>query len=319
MGAVTVRRGLVLGGGGVLGSAWTVGALSALERQIGLDAREFDMFVGVSAGAVTSALLACGVDVATMLRHQRGTPLPGDIATDYDDSTLAGPDGRPPKPQWGIGSPALIAAAARRPGQVPPLAVLSGAMPIGRASLNPVRKLVAGVCPDNWARHPSAWIVAMDYATGHRTVFGRPGDPVASLPDAVAASCAIPGWFAPVEIGGRRYVDGGMYSNTSVDLLAGQGLDEVFVLAPMVSFQLDEPEGVRAKLERRWRRAVTRRVEREAEKVRVSGAAVTILGPGPEDLVAMGANLMDPTRKLDVVETAIRTATSALRHAGVRE
>ncbi len=75
--------------------------------------------------------------------------------------------------------------------------------------------------------------MALDYETGRRVVFGAPGAPAAGLSDAVLASCAIPGWFEPVTIGGHRYVDGGMWSATNVDLLAEAGLDEIFVLAPM--------------------------------------------------------------------------------------
>jgi NTE family protein len=152
----------------------------------------------------------------------------------------------------------------------------------------------------------------MDYDSGKRVPFGAPGARSAALPDAVAASCAIPGWFAPVEIGDRRYVDGGMCSTTSLDLLARRDLDEVYVVAPMVSFAYDEPTGV-ARFERRVRRALTRRLMREAEKVRASGTHVTMLGPGPEDLVAIGANLMDPARRQSVLETSLRTSAAALR------
>ena len=45
------RWGLVLGGGGVLGGAWMVGALTALEQVHGVDARDAELIVG-SAGAV---------------------------------------------------------------------------------------------------------------------------------------------------------------------------------------------------------------------------------------------------------------------------
>ena len=48
------RRGLVLGGGGVLGAAWMVGALSALQDELGVDVREFDEVVGTSAGSVVA-------------------------------------------------------------------------------------------------------------------------------------------------------------------------------------------------------------------------------------------------------------------------
>ncbi len=151
----------------------------------------------------------------------------------------------------------------------------------------------------------------MDYDSGKRVAFGREGAPGAPLPVAVTASCAIPGWYAPIEINGRRYVDGGACSSTSLDLLAGHGLDEVYVIAPMVSFAYDAPAGVAAKLERRVRRAITRRLLREAEKVQAGGTRVTMLGPGPEDLEAIGANLMDASRRDAVLATSLRTSAEA--------
>ena len=61
------RRGLVLGGGGVLGAAWMVGALQALQDQSGLDVRDFDAFVGTSAGSILAALLGAGVSVTDLV------------------------------------------------------------------------------------------------------------------------------------------------------------------------------------------------------------------------------------------------------------
>jgi NTE family protein len=165
----------------------------------------------------------------------------------------------------------------------------------------------------SWAPHPSVWVVAMDYDSGKRVAFGRAGAPPARIDEAVMASCAIPGWYAPITIGGRRYVDGGACSSTSVDLFAGQGLDEVFVVAPMVSFAYDAPAGMAARLERRVRRAITRRLLREAEKVQAAGTRVTMLGPGPEDLEAIGGNLMDASRRDAVLEVSLRTSAEALR------
>ena len=60
----------MLGGGGVLGAAWMVGALTALEAELGVDVREFDEFVGTSAGSVLAGLLGAGVSVADLLTHQ---------------------------------------------------------------------------------------------------------------------------------------------------------------------------------------------------------------------------------------------------------
>ena len=156
-------------------------------------------------------------------------------------------------------------------------------------------------------------LAGMDIGESRRVPFGKAGAPVAPLASAVMASCAIPSWFQPVEIDGHKYVDGGACSATNVDLLAEMGLDEVYVLAPMVSFAVDRPSNMIARLERRWRVSVTRRCLAEAEKVRDRGASVVLLGPGPEDLEAMGGNVMDVTRRLDVLETSLRTSVEALR------
>ena len=318
-----VRRGLVLGAGGVLGFTWMIGALRALEAEVGFDARDVEVCVGTSAGSVLAALLGCGVGTDVALRHQQRIPLPADpdISWDYDrDSGGA----LPPRPGLGLGSPRLLLAAARHPRRVPVLAAASAVLPRGRGTLVPLHRMVQRVSATlpadrdrpAWPVRPSTWVVAMDYGAGTRAVFGRAGAPAATLADAVTASCAIPGWYAPRVIDGRRFVVGGTLSATSLDLLAGLGLDEVYVLAPMASFAYDSPRSPAALAERRWRRVVNRRVLADAVAVRESGTAVTVLGPGPEDLAAIGANLMNPRRRQAVLDTALRTSAEALRGSG---
>ena len=305
------RRGLVLGAGGVLGASWTIGALAALEQTTGWDPREAEVVIGTSAGSVLAAFLGCGVSVPQLLNHQRGIVAPGDPVIEYDvDSTAA----LPQLPKIGLGSARLLATVARHPRKVTPLGALAGIAPKGRTSIEPVGALVESIAPrGSWATHPDTWIVAMDYDTGRRVPFGRAGSPEAGLSDAVMASCAIPGWYSPVEIDGRRYVDGGACSPTSVDLVIPLELDEVFVLSPMTSFDYDAPSSRIAKVERRFRRVVTRRLIKEAVKVRRSGTAVVMLGPGAEDLEAIGANLMDARRRTRVLETSLRTSAETLK------
>ncbi len=69
------RRGLVLGGGGILGAAWMVGALKALEDVHGFDPRTADYIVGTSAGSVLTALLGAGVSVDHLVDHQHGNSI----------------------------------------------------------------------------------------------------------------------------------------------------------------------------------------------------------------------------------------------------
>jgi NTE family protein len=307
------RRGLVLGAGGVLGAAWTIGALAAVQQEYGWDPTEAEVLIGTSAGSVLAAFLGCGISVDQLVNHQRGIALPGDPEISYDPDRDGG-GALPPRPKLRIGSPRGALSSALRPWKVTPMGALSTVLPQGRGSLAPIGQLVAAVAPDGaWATHPRTWVVAMDYDTGRRVPFGRPGAPPAALRDAVMASCAIPGWYAPVSIGGRRYVDGGACSPTSIDLVARLELDEVVVLSPMSSLRYDRPTAVAAKIERRFRRLSTKRVLGEVKKVAATGTKVTLLGPGAEDLAVIGANMMDPRRREEVLETSMRTSTAALR------
>jgi NTE family protein len=289
-----------------------IGALSVCEERLDWDARDAEVIIGTSAGSIVGALLASGIGVTSLLNHQRGTPGPDDPVIEFDHDQASG-GALPPRPRWGIGSSALLARAALRPRRFPPLAAFSAILPHGRGTLASVGDLIdAVVPPGEWAPHPALWVITMDYDRGKRVAFGRPGAPPAPLDLAIMAACAIPGWYAPVVIGGRRYIDGGVCSPASLDLLAGWGLDEILVLAPMVSFEFDDPPTLVGRLERRFRRAVTKRLLREAAKVRRRGSKVTMLGPGRADLEAIGVNLMDPSRRRTVLETSIRTTAEAL-------
>jgi NTE family protein len=310
--AARPRRGIVLGAGGVLGAAWSVGALCAIEEVAGLDPRSAEVLLGTSAGSVLAALLAAGIPAPALRDHQRGVPVPGGVTIDWDHDRDTG-GALPVRPRLAPGSPDLLRHGALHPRRVRPLVTLAGLLPRGVGSLEPLARAVSSVFPGpEWPRD-GLGIVALDYRTGRRVVFGWPGAPPATLAEAVTASCAIPGWYAPVVIGGRDYVDGGPMSSTSADLLAGQPLEEVYVLAPTASFRFDRPAAVPARLERRWRRRVAANLLREARQVEAGGTRVVLLTPGPEDLAAIGSNLMDATRRLHVLETSLRTSGAVLR------
>jgi NTE family protein len=162
-----------------------------------------------------------------------------------------------------------------------------------------------------WPRRQT-WIMAVDYESGRRIGFGRPGAPPACLPDAVVASCSIPGWYQPKVIGERRYVDGGVRSSTSLDLVGRTGVDDVYVLAPMASYASDAPRHPALRAERFVRQLITRALAREVSSVRASGATVTVITPGPEDLAAMGPNLMDHARRQQVLEQSLLTSRARI-------
>ena len=96
--------------------------------------------------------------------------------------------------------------------------------------------MIAGRLPDHSWPDRALAVVAVDAHSGEPRVFDR--DSGVDLIDAVAASCAVPGIWPPVTIGGRRYIDGGVRSAVNADLAAGYG--RVLILVPMADPALDE-------------------------------------------------------------------------------
>ncbi|MER6102890.1 patatin-like phospholipase family protein [Streptomyces sp. NPDC001832] len=309
------RRGLVLGAGGSLGAAWTIGALCALEDAYGWDPRTADVILGTSAGAIVGSMLALGARPRDLRDHQRGEAVqsgPFDqVHVDYD--TWVG-GALPHLPRPGIGSVKLLGSLARHPHRMPFTTLLAACAPPGRGSLSGVHDLFRQLgMTDRWSANTALRVVAVDLDSGTRVLFGTTDAPRTGLASAVTASCALPAWFEPVPINGRRYVDGCAWSDTNLDLLAGEELDEVFVLAPTSARRMDHPRGILARVERRLRGIATRRLLHEAQLVREAGTRVRLIVPGPKDLAAMGANLMDPQQRLNVLETSLQTTAAALR------
>lgn len=321
----TPRIGLVLGGGGILGGAWLIGSLYALAERSGFEPASADYVVGTSAGSVVAALTAEGMPPWFLVHHQRGGDVEGMTDTfgqpipSADDGArrLLSWTGQLPRPI--LGSPALALRTALHPWRYPPAAAMTGWVGRGFLSTDEVRRLVATVVPHGWSHHPHLWIVALDYARGKRVVFGQDGSPPAELWEAVTASCAIPGLYRPVKIGTRTYVDGGVWSPSNLDLLAPTDVDIVIAMNPMSSLQPGLPTTVAERFERGLRSAFGRRLGREARRLRDKGVKLLLVQPGRDDLNAMGLNLMDPSRRVEVLETAIETTSERLREPDAEE
>ncbi len=104
---------------------------------------------------------------------------------------------------------APLALATTSPAGAVARAAALAAAPRGKRSMPGLGRLVdeAGAEFDGRLR-----IAAVNRKSGKRVMFGAPGAPPATVAQAVLASCAIPWVFAPVEIDGREYVDGGVWS-----------------------------------------------------------------------------------------------------------
>lgn len=302
------RIGLVLGAGGTVGQAYQAGVLAAIEQDLGWDPREADVIVGTSAGSITGALLRLGVPAADLAAWAVEAPLSADGRPLED---LLGGERphfppmtlrtflRPPR----LPSPALMRSIVRRPWRFRPSVALMTLLHPGSVDLTRYGDQLDRMCAKGWLDR--LYVCAARRDDGRRVVFGRPGAPTAPPSLAVAASCAIPGYFRPVEIDGVEYFDGGVHSATNATVLRHDDLDLVIVVSPMSA-----ASGTRPHLDTPLRRAMSRQLQREARQLRKAGMAVVMFEPGDHSLRVMGVNMMAPDRGERTVQQAFIEAGS---------
>jgi NTE family protein len=297
-----------------------IGALHAIASETGWDPGSADYVIGTSAGAMVGAMLASAVPPWLLLAYGSGESLQGMPILGEASAARFGASFQIhwtfPRPV--LASPGLALRSLREPWKYGPAGIVAW-LPQGVISTEPLKAVVRQVVAEGWVAHPHLWIVAIDYETGERIVFGRPGSPDADLADAVAASCAIPGFYHPVHIHNRRYIDGGMYSPTNLDLIAQTDAELVICLNPMASRHrggLLEPTGRLAAFVRGDNR---RLVDREALALRRNGRRVLLIEPHADDIRAMGYNYMSRRSSGRVMECAVTTTTASLRDTRLGE
>jgi NTE family protein len=285
---------LVLGGGGILGEAWMTAVLVGLLDATDFDARECDGFVGTSAGSIVAAVLAAGIEPSSRLGKLPEQPA-------VEDGQPARSRGVAPRAvrmalQAGRGAAAPFAAVGLRttaPGGALFRRTLLGVAPTGRRSLRGLG--------EHLERDGARWdgrlqVSAVDLGSGKRVMFGAPDAPEASVGEAVEASCAIPGVFKPVEIGGRDYVDGGAWSPTNLDVAPVERGSRVLCLNPTGSLR-----GTLAGVGIVSRSAATV----EALALERRGVRVKVVTPDAASVQSFGGNLMNPRPRAQVVAAGL--------------
>ncbi|MBS9534568.1 patatin-like phospholipase family protein [Mycobacterium sp. M1] len=298
-------RALVIGCGGTIGGAWTVAALAALCSEIRISIGDFDVLQGTSAGAELVTMLGAGISVDELVAMQRGETTDPRLSSHL----AAAPPGLPPIPTPRLMNPRLLRSQSG-------LAALTGIAPTGRADAAWLQRLADDCTDGRWLAHPAVRLVAFDVDRGERVAFGAPTAPAVDLGQALRASWAIPGWLPPVEIDGRRYVDGGARSTASVDLISADEADVVYVIAPMASDRGERVPGAGGHLENLLlRRPMSRTLDREVAEVRGRGTTVVTITPDRRDLAGLGANFMNRRRRRSAFEAAMVSAPAAVRRA----
>jgi NTE family protein len=164
-------------------------------------------YVGTSMGAVLAACFAAGMDAAEVSRRILGVRR-GDVA-------------RP-----------------RR------LAAIRGLTAPSLFYLEPLRAVIAGLVPAA-SFHQLALpltVTAVDLDSGELVLFGAGGRDV-PLVDALLASCALPVFYPPLVIEGRRYADGGLRAVLPLAVAADLAADLVIAVDTGPGFDEASPGG----------------------------------------------------------------------------
>jgi len=260
--------------------------LTGLADAARFDPRDCEAFVGTSAGSIVAAALAGGVEPHARLGElPEQPPVPESESSDGDSYAAA----RALQMATAVGrvtaAPfAAVGLRAAEPGGALLRRAALSRVPAGRRSLGGLGERVDG--------RGAAWdgrllVATVDLGSGRRVMFGAPDAPAATVGQAVEASCAIPGVFRPVEIGGRSYVDGGAWSGTNMDaapVSRGLPLRSAFGALAAISRSLAAVEVLA--LERR-------------------GARVKNVAPDAASAAAMGSNLMDPAPRAEVIAAGL--------------
>ena len=264
MQAVTTSTALVLAGGGVAGIAWELGVLRGLaDADPALADRVLaaDLVVGTSAGSSVAAQITSGVPLEELYEAQL-RPETAEIEVDVDLPALVA------RVNTAMQGAAGTEDAGRR----------IGALALATPTIDPALRraaIDARLPVPTWPQR-RVLVPAVDAESGELAVFSR--DSGVALVDAVAASCAVPGVWPPVLIGGRRYMDGGTRSMANSDLAAGA--DRVLVVLPT---QAGAPA--------LWGSSL------DAEFAALAPAAVHVVYADDASVAAFGTNALSPTTR----------------------
>jgi NTE family protein len=305
----------VLGAGGLVGMAYHAGVLRALARVAGVIPNDAGLIVGSSAGSVVGAYLRSGMPVDEFWQLITGTHpsllaggrLGMETRRDIWDPIFRGPF------EFGrrvLGSSYVLSRSmVRIPTPRLPL-LLERMFPAGMFSMQEGRRRLRAELSDEWPRR-RLWLCAVDIGSGRRVVLGRDDhDRIGariSFPDAVVASCAIPGVYRPVRFGRMTLVDGGVCSTSNLDLAVEAGCDHIIAVVPMAFDTVNRPHPVH-QLIRRW---PARSLAGEAALGRRKGSTVLLFRPSGQEVRSHGIDLMR-TDGLDQVASAAYESAARL-------
>lgn len=244
------KTAMILAGGGIMGAAYEIGCLTALDRLFcpGFSTRRFDTYIGISAGSVIASLVANRIDPGGLFKtitHNERTVFNWrrrDIYRFDWWATICSLGGLPRnmfrvlqhyrKNDWEF-----------RLSDLPHL--LHEQFPAGLFSLAPLQSYLCGsfheegICDNFESLSCELFIPAYDLDSGERVIFGTAGHQDLHICQAITASSAIPFFFQPHRIDQRAYIDGSSGRVSHIDIAIENGSRLIVLINPRVPFRND--------------------------------------------------------------------------------
>jgi predicted acylesterase/phospholipase RssA len=241
---------LSLSGGGLSGAFYEIGCLAALDDFLGFDfsSTGFDIYIGVSAGASVSALLAKGIPARKVYWG---------LLTDADPGLQFRRGDMYDVNRWAILRSFLKIAwsipgyfvrrvrSGQRPSPFDFMHYVEERLPAGLFALDNFQTFFTSVLETHGKTGDFAdldkelYIPATDLDLGTRRIFSNVEGSTVKIGDVVAASSAIPLLFRPVRIDGRDYIDGSTGKVAHIDVAVRAGASTILIINPLVNISND--------------------------------------------------------------------------------
>ncbi len=329
------KTALVLGGGGFTGGVYEIGALRALDLlAANRTVNQFDVYVGTSAGAFVASLCANGVTPEEMMRvvtHQ-GPQAFRDI--DLGDLLRLN---LPELARTSVRLPLRMLSLTRQLlpqlGQVSLIDIVLGlaeVLPSGAYTGAGIERYMRRVLEEDGRSDDfrelahELYLVATDLDSCERIVFGSDGFEDVPISTAVRASGALPMVYAPVRVGGRELIDGGIVSTTNLDIAVEAGASLVIVINPIVPYVNDRKDDGSGRPAQRISDRGFSKIGYQAFKLlghrrlhelasmweeRYPGVDIVLIEPEPTDELMFETSIMSFSSRIEIARHGFQSVT----------
>ncbi len=335
------KTALVLGGGGLTGGVYEIGALRAFDLlAVNRTVNDFDIYVGTSAGSFVSSMLANGVTPEEMMRVLNPR-LPSPIR-EMDLDAVLRPNYRgfaTRSLQFPLRLVGLARQLAGRLGEVSLMDVVNGlteALPTGIYDGRAIEEYISEVLADPDRTDDfrlldsELYLPATDLDTTERVILGDGEWVDIPISTAVAASTALPMVYKPIELRGRHLVDGGIRSTTNIDIAVQHGAKFIVVVNPLVPYVNDFSKQIPTIFGTRGRRVADMgfaavgnqafrilshdRLHRAVEDWGRSfpGVDIVLIEPEPHDELMFGTSILDYSARVQIAKHGFESVTLRL-------